>query len=278
MRRIPGLSLVAAAVLLAGCAEEQRPIKVAKRVETQAAAAKPVEIPAMTAPAASDPAAAAVIRAALQAHTGGRPELLEKFKAPMSVKREGQMWNAGPYPMAVKWEAALAWPDRYRYTMLLPSGDTLLLAAAGDKVWRFMGGQRLDLAGEEAKDVRESSSAEWLGFLFPLADPAARFAPAENTTVNEKPAVGVRVWAPKAVDAVLHFDAESKLLVQVSFNGREQGKDVVKQSVFLTHKPYHGVTLGDKTVLRVQGQNMYEWSTSVIELDAKIDPKTYEQP
>ena len=42
---------------------------------------KPVELPPMAAPAASDPAAAAVVAAALDAHTGGKRELLQRLKS-----------------------------------------------------------------------------------------------------------------------------------------------------------------------------------------------------
>lgn len=261
----------------AGCSETPRPIQAAKPLNDPSAADAPVDLPPMPAPSASDPAAASVIAAALAAHTGGKPDLLSQLKS-VSLTREGQGTAGGPTPTSLKWQVHAVWPDRIRYRMELPDKQIRILCLSGNGAWMSAAVEKQSMPAEVARQARADAAAEWLWLLFPLADPTTKFAPSAASVVNGKPATGVRVWATHVPDAVLHFDDATKLLVQITFEGREQGDRVLKQVVFLTHRPYGGVTLGDKVVVKMLGRTMFDWTTTALEPNATIDPKLFENP
>ena len=271
-----GLILVIGVAVGLGCSEKQREIDEAKPIPS-AASDKPVELPPMTAPDKFDPAAKAIVEDAIKAHTNGKPELLQKLKS-VEYSRDGQALAGGQLAISSKWLIHAAWPNRIRFHLEMPDRPINILCRNGDKVWQSSGGNKFEPPDDFARDFRLDATSEWLGLLFPLTEPSTVLATAPDSLANNRPAVGVRVWASGVTDAILHFDQETKLLVRMTFEGRESRRKVTKEIQILSHKTFHGLTLSDKMILKADGNVLAEWNTTALDFRPTIDPKVFENP
>lgn len=278
MRRmwgVAGIMAIGTAVGL-GCSNDPPPIQHAKAVPGSNTD-KPVELPPMTPPDKFDAAAKAIVDDAIKAHTGGKPELLQKLKS-VEYTREGQALAGGQLPISSKWLIHAAWPNRVRFHLEMSDRPINVLCRNGDKVWQSSGGTKFEPPDDFARDFRIDATSEWLWMLFPLTEPSTVLAMAPETTANTRPAVGVRIWANGVTDAILHFDKETKLLVRITFEGRESRRKVTKELAILTHKTFHGLTLPDKMILKADGTVLAEWNTTALDFRPTIDAKVFENP
>lgn len=279
MRRLlwgVGLLLGIGVAIGLGCSDNQRTIQEAKPIDS-GPTDKPVELPPMSAPDKSDPAAKALVDDAIKAHTNGKPELLQKLKS-VEYTREGQALAGGQLPITSKWLIHAVWPNRVRFHLEMPDRPIGILCRDGDKVWQASGGVKMDPPADFANDFRIDATSEWLWMLFPLTEPSTVVATAAETVANDRPALGVRVWASGVTDAILHFDKETKLLVRMTFEGRESRRKVTKEIVISSHKTFHGLTLPDKMILKADGNVLAEWNTTAFDLRPTIDAKVFENP
>lgn len=266
------------AVMLAavGCSEKQRPITEAKPVAVDPVE-KPVDVPAGTAPAASDPAAKAILTAALNAHTGNKPWLVDGLKS-VKFQLRGSV-IAAPDEIATN-ETQCRWPSDYSAKWAIGVKPPFLPGRSGTVVWT-----RLDeitpktlAVGDMAKAISVDSSAEWYWLLVGIADPDLIAAPAPAITIVGKPADGVAVWSKHLPTAVIHFDREKKLMSRVTYRGREGNRDVVKEIGAFSHEAYNGVRLIDKRIIRGDGVRLAEWQIEKIEFPAKFPDKLFDGP
>jgi hypothetical protein len=262
----------------AGCGDGTRAISTAKPVEEGRQEKAAVELTPEKKPDKSDPAAEAVVKAALDAHTGKKFELLQKLKS-VRLVREGQVTMGGTSQVKQTWELYAGWPDRFRVKAEMPGPQVATLAWAGGGGWRHaVGVGKVVMSDKEVQDFRTDVTGEWLTLLFPLAEPETVVAPAPELKVNDRPAAGVRVWHPALSDAVLHFDKETKLLALVTYDGRESGQKVTKEVLVLGHGEFAGVTLPSKTVQKSNGKQLAEWTMTALEPKPQLDPKLFEEP
>jgi len=271
-----GLILVIGAAVGLGCSNDPPPIREAKPING-GSSDKPVELPTMTPPDKFDPAAKAIVDEAIKAHTNGQPELLQKLKS-VEYSRDGQALAGGQLPISSKWLIHAAWPNRIRFHLEMPDRPINILCRTGDKVWQSSGGTKFDPQDDFARDFRVDATSEWLWMLFPLTESSTVLATAPETNANTRPAVGVRVWAHGVTDAILHFDKETKLLVRLTFEGRESRRKVTKEILITSHKTFHGLTLPDKMILKADGNVLAEWNTTALDFRPTIDPKVFENP
>jgi hypothetical protein len=266
------------AVAMVGCDGNPQTIATARPVSGGDANKSAVQITPGQAPEKSDPKAAELITAAVAAHAGGKPERLQQFKTVRYV-REGTVRAGGLAPADQKWEVHAGWPDRFRVRAEMPGPQVVTLAWTGKAGWRHAAGSpKIPMTEQEVGDFRVEVSGEWLLFLFPLTDSGAVVAPAEDAKVNDKPAVGVRVWHPALSDAVLHFDPETKLLVRLVYDGRETGQKVTKEVLVLGHREFAGVKLPERTVYKSNGAEFADWRLTAAEPLDKLDAKLFEEP
>ncbi|MFO0850836.1 MAG: hypothetical protein U0871_20110 [Gemmataceae bacterium] len=280
-RRVAGpvaCGVLAAAV--AGCSDTPREIVEAKPVQTETVDPVP-DLSPVKPPEKTDPAARAVVDAAVAAHTGGKPAALNAFKAGFTVSRTGTVKNQGPSLNPQTWAILAAWPDRMRVTATLPTFQVIFCRDAAF-LWQHSNipgsGGLKPMDDGPAEDFRREMTGEWLPVLFPLLDPAAVLAVADPLPTGGKRTVGVRVWHPHLTDVIVYFDAESKLLVRVAYAGRENQVPVTKEIIALSHKPFAGVQLPERTVVKGAGRELAEWTVTTIEPVAVIDPKKFREP
>ena len=96
--------------------------------------------------------------------------------------------------------------------------------------------------------------------------------------MNGKPATTVQVWKPGMTAATVSFDKESKLLVKVTYEGRESEKPVTKEVTFLSHKEIDGIKYGDASTLKTDGTLFFDGHLTRLETPPSIDPKLFKDP
>lgn len=269
---------MAVAAVAVGCDGPPQTIATAKPVSTGDTNKSAVQIAPGKAPEKSDPKAVELVADAVAAHTGGKPELLRKFKAVRYV-REGKVSAGGLAPADQRWEVHAGWPDRFRVRAEMPGPQVVTLAWTGKAGWRHAAALgRVPMTEQEVGDFRIEVTGEWLLLLFPLTESGAVVAPAEDAKVGDKPAAGVRVWHPVLSDAVLHFDQQTKLLVRLTYDGRETGQKVTKEVLVRSHKDIAGVKLPDWTIYKSNGTEFADWRLTAAEPMGTLDAKLFEEP
>lgn len=230
-------------------------------------------------PAATDPAGKAVIDKAVAAHTGGRPELLEKAKVHRSAGKSQLFLAQGEAEGTRAVEAV--WPDFYAQTVessnpaAIPPGRFVV---SGPQRWFVPKGQpAVSIDPIRAQEpVTDQFVVDWVSKLVPLADPAVKFGPPRAGTANGLTTTVVRCVppAPPALDC--HFDTGTGLLVQVEYEARPDGRPLAKVVRFLDHKPTAGLVLPSRYEA-VHGGRLVERSEfQSYEFPDRIDPKAFQ--
>jgi hypothetical protein len=273
-----GTLLAAGLAAAAGCSDKPRPIREAKEVRQSGADAS-VDLPTEAAPATSDPAAAKVVADAIAAHTGGRPDRLDKLRS-VDLTRTGTILALDPPPKTT-WRIRAAWPDRYRMDVEMADGPKLVFTRVGDTGWRAAlapGATKEVLSAVNLKGVIADATYEWLALLAPLADSGLIVAPAPDATFGGRPAAGVRLGGKTLPRAVAHFDKETKLLAHFAYEGNEAGSPIHKEVRVGGVREFHGVKLPDKLTIKMGGRPAAEWSVTTVEFPVELPAKLFEEP
>jgi len=266
--------------IVVGCSNSPPPIKVAAKVGGDTEDQEAPAISVVQKPEKSDPVSLAVVEAAVKAHTGGKPELLQLLKS-VTATREGLGSSNTIDRLAQRWRYHMIWPGKIRiHVDFLNSNDYATFAVSGDTFWIAATKTPTKQVADAklAADMILDMSAEWFLLLFPLTEPTTIFAPAQDGFPNGKPATGVRVWAKGITDAVLYFDKETKLLGQVRFDGREAALKVTKDVLVFVNKPFAGVLLPERIEVRSNGRYIFDWTQTEFLANQSIDPKVFENP
>jgi hypothetical protein len=260
--------------LLVGCGPSAPPpIRGAERVKGVEQAKPNVELPSGPTPTATDPAAKAVVDAALKAHTGGRVGTLDALRTARKVVAGTLEGPNGR--IANEWTFTWQWPDKMRVGIRIAGQPPAGIRRVGHSAWMTVAGNpEQPITEPNLSGTKAESFAECLLVLVPLADPRAVFTPAGDLTVRDRKAVGVRVSGPDWPGALCHFDAETNKLAQVSYQGHEGGP-TTKEVVVLTDKAFGGVTVPERLALRWNGREVGEWTVKELTFPA-TDPKAFE--
>ena len=275
---VRGWWLAAGAFAAAGCSDKPRPIREAKEVRQPGADAT-VELPKDAPPTQSDPAALKVVADAVAAHTGGRPDRLDKLRS-VDLTRTGSILALDP-PRQTTWRIRATWPDRYRMDVDMTDSPRWVFTRVGDTGWKVglvPGGSKEVLTGANLKGFITDASYEWLALLAPLADPGLVVAPAPDATFGGRPAAGVQLSGKSLPRAVAHFDKDTKLLVHFAYEGYEAGATVLKEVRVGGVREVNGVKLPDKLTIKMGGRPAAEWSVTTVEFPVDLPAKLFEEP
>lgn len=291
MTRRAAVAVLVGSVLAVGCDPEPPPVIEAKKKEAEKADQFELQPPPR--PAQSEPAAAALLKEAMDAHTGGKPEQLDRFKS-VAYTRTGKMEAPGGLVEST-WTFDLAWPDKFRlrtelklakdgaaYTQL----DTFALTPAG--AWQARAEtqsgqqpaekrQRMPMDAEFTRTLKAQMNEDATLFLFPLADPATVVSRGPDEMLNGVAVVGLHVWTPALEYALLSFDKKTKLLARVVYTGREMATNVVKEVVVTENQVFDGVKLPVKLTVKANRQNKGDWQKLTV-TPGPIDPKVFDTP
>jgi hypothetical protein len=274
-----------------GCDSDPPPVIEVKKKEE--AKADQFELKPPVKPAKSEPAAATLLKEALDAHTGGKPDRLDRYKS-VAYTRTGVMETPGGNVQS-SWTFDLVWPDRYRLRTKLELAkdgaaftqlDTFALTPAG--AWQARAEvqsgqqpaekrQRMAMDAEFARTLKAQMSEDAVLFLFPLADPATVVSRGPDETLNGVAVVGLHVWTPALEYALVSFDTKTKLLARVVYSGREMATSVVKEVVVTDNQEFDGVKLPVKLTVKANRQNKGDWQKLTV-TPGPIDPKVFDTP
>jgi hypothetical protein len=270
------VSSAAVLFVFGGGCDSPREIQEAKPVGN--GETKPPILTADKAPDKSDPAALAVVKDAILGHTGGKPELLQTLRN-TTFKRSGHAVGGGGGQLKQSWTVHAGWPDRFRVKMELEGPIVLTLAWGPGGGWQHQAGQeKIFLPAQGVRDFKIDVTGEWLGLIFPLAEPGLIVAPAPDQTFNNRLATGIRVWHPELSDAVVHFDKESKLLAGITYDGRESGRKVTKEVTVLSVRLYSGIQLPERIVVRSNNNVLFEWTMTSLDPMPNLDSNLFVDP
>jgi hypothetical protein len=268
--------------LVVGCDTDPRPVNEAKKIEEP----KPqqVELKPPAKPAQSDPAAAQLLKEVINAHTGGKLELLEKLKA-CSYIRTGTLEAAGGRWPAT-WQVDLVWPDRFRVRSELQMGATVHMTFSRSPAgaWRFppevpTGKPEKQLFDAEySRTLTAQFHEDSVNLLFPLVDPKTVTIRAADETIHGQELLGLHVWTPALDYALLGFDKKTKLLTRIVYHGREEIRNVVKEVVVTEHQEFSGVKLASKLYVKANGRTLADWTKLAVTTGVAIDPKVVDNP
>ena len=272
---------------LAGCKPEPPTLRTAKPTELPSAGILELKPPAK--PAESPADARKKLDAMLAAHTGGKPELLQKQKV-CSFTRTGVLFANGQ-AHATTQTVDSSWPDRFKHSTeittetvgftsvgLSPDGNWIsqVNRRFGDPLPQPVPKQKLteDLLVTARRQMQEDACF----LLFPLADPLTRVLLADDTKLGEKDCYGLHVWTPALDYALLHVEKKSNTLVRIAFTGHENGRDVLKELLIEDAQDFGGVKLGAKVYVRVAGIELAEWRSLKVTAGKAFDPKHFDGP
>lgn len=266
-----GLTLIAG-ILAAGCSTAPPPIREAAPVASEKLVQAAFSPPAK--PAASDPAAAKLVAAALAAHTGNDPAKLAKLKA-VSLRRTAVATGADGVRGTLDWRGDLLAPDRIRVEARQLAGTTVItLDARGASLSQMTpgGAVKQEIKDERLRDCRSQRSEEEFMLVYPLADPSTVAAPAPDETINGSAAAGAYVWTPALAPALVHFDKATGRIVRVVYRGWENTTELQKEITVRGHAQFDGVWLPTRFELRTNGKLFMEVEEQKFELGKSFPP------
>jgi hypothetical protein len=225
--------------------------------------------------------ARAVIDKAVKA--AGGADKLDKLKAE-TFKSKGKFYGLGE---GIDYTAdyAVQPPDKFRIKMEGEVGGnkfTFIQVVNGDKGWRKVNDDTMDLSKEEVAEVREELYADEVERLAPLLKGKGfELSSLGEAKVGGKPAVGVRVTHKGQRDVSLYFDKTSGLLVKSERTVKDLmagGTEVKQETLFSGYKDVDGVQYPTKLVISRDGKKYVEAEVSDIKPGAKIGEDVFAKP
>lgn len=272
------LTLLVALLFLVGCTDPPAPVAAKKIDDTEP---KLIEIPDKEAPAQSEPAAKAIVDAAIAAHTEGKPGAIEAWKSFLLV-RTGTIRTNTREIVTQTWTIQASWPDGYKLQADVGGGVGIIVAMQGLVGRRCMisGAQKSPVETLEptgADDFIKDTAGEWVWSLYPLMQPETKLTSYEPTLFQGRKLVGVRIFHPRFVPVVAYFDPETKLLAGVTYQGRENAVRVLKENFAIDMRSFAGFKFPGRLVVNANGVQLAEWNVTKME-PATFDAKFFETP
>jgi hypothetical protein len=150
----------------------------------------------------------------------------------------------------------------------------------GDKGWRKMGDNVMELADQELKTERDNNHAHWITQLTPLKDKAYTLAPLKEIMVDNKPAVGFNVTRQGYGEVKMYFDKQTNLLVKSEFQAFDmQSGGEVKQEVFYSdYKDVQGMKMPMKSLIKRNGEDFVNSEITEVKRTEKLEDKLFQAP
>jgi hypothetical protein len=224
--------------------------------------------------------AKAVIEKAIKA-LGGEEKLNKALKG-STWKTKGTlsiMGNDNPISM----ESTLAGLDNYRnkfkgeFNGMEIEGVTVL---NGDKGARSFAGNDMELdkdgLASEKRNVYLSAIAS---LVVPANGKGFKCEAAGEEKVDNKAAVVLKITGPDGKDCKMFFDKETGLPVrQVAKVNNFMMMEVTQEVTFSNYKDMDGIKKAAKTIIKHDGEKLFDMETSDFKIVDKVDTKIFEKP
>jgi len=261
---------------LVGCAEDKGIPERPPDSEVKPRASSPEAVK----PDKEDPAARAIVEKAIAAHTGGKPERLEKFKTHHIVMKGRMVSPEDRSFVNMGIETWSAWPDQF--AIRFDKGDQTALSWA---VTPNGGYQRQDartVVPMSPADTRvihhDCAVLAWGGTIAALANPGAMYHHPGTSTLDDRSFRTVRCYVPGQPEWTLWFDEKTGLLDRIFYQGLEGSILKAKSLVLGNYAEEHGVKLPKQISLTIGGTPYFQMKVESLETPEKLEPKTFTEP
>jgi hypothetical protein len=136
----------------------------------------------------------------------------------------------------------------------------------------------VEVGKEELSDLQEEGYMWWVLTLVPLKDKAFELTTLPDTTVDNRPAAGLKVSSKGHEDIKLYFDRDRGLLVKAERKGKEVGLPVDKAYQFSDYKTFDGVQLPTKYVEFTNGKKFLEVTSITYQFPTRVEESTFAKP
>ena len=199
----------------------------------------------------------------------------------MVVTEKGTVNQGGKSTPGVR-ESHIVWPSHYLAQFTLgekPGTVTVTLCTNGDQGWRSSTGTPPgDLSIAELNEMRIDIYALWVCSLLFLKEGGTKFTAIPDAKVEGVTCKGLLINRRGYPDISLYFDSEKYLLRKASYKGRELGVAKQKELFFSDHKETGGLMLPTKSALRLDGKEVFTWTSIEYTFPDSIDKKKFAKP
>lgn len=182
---------------------------------------------------------------------------------------DAQYWFAAPDKMAFKMKANFGGMD-----------VELTAGTDGKTAWEKMGDMIREMEKDKAEEFQHTVYAMYVSSLVPLTEKGFTLNALEETKVEGKPAVGVKVSKKGKRDVSLYFDKESNLLVKSVTRTFDEfvKKEVTQEVLFSGYRDMDGAKVFDRLTIRREGMPFIEETMSAQRALEKADEKMFKMP
>jgi hypothetical protein len=222
--------------------------------------------------------AAAIVERAIRA-TAGSEDRLAKRKYCIRTDQGQMILPSGTVPATR--EGLMHLPDQLKWTGALgPPGQQqpFTIALDGLKGWTNLNGVRGDMSQSQYEVVQDEAYFLWVASLLPLKSKAVTLTGLKDSSVDGRPAAGVKVDARGRPAVQLYFDKANGLPVKGVFTVRENSTDVTREMLFSDFREFEGFRLPTKLVTSQFGRKIEEWTVERYRFPDKIDAAVFAKP
>jgi hypothetical protein len=270
-------SLVVAAVLV-GCGPAKEYPSAPPREEV------PREQPEV-APTTSQPAARTAFDKAVNAYTGGKPELLARGKVSRVTARGSGFFPAGNQKDWVPTVRHLqtVWPDRVQWTYDMKGNlnKPVTTWIRRPHVWLKDGTEMKDVPNPAAMErvaLADVYAQHWLPLMLPALEPKAVVYDLQQAALAGNPVQTLKISLPEMPVYELTFDAKSHRLVRVEFTLSDYGQRIKTVVNLGDHKLTEGLLLPHGIESSRNGEPVEQWAVDRWEFPASIDEGEFSPP
>jgi len=150
-------------------------------------------------------------------------------------------------------------------------------AVSGDTQWLTTNGEKEQMSPAEFAEERERMHADWVATLRPLLDRSIPLAPAGETKIDGRTAVGIVVEMKGHRPVKVFFDKEKGLLLKSEFRERdvETGRESTREEFYGGHREFAGLMYHTRTKTRKDGQPYSESERSNIKPMRHLDDSLF---
>jgi hypothetical protein len=183
----------------------------------------------------------------------------------------------------MKMETVAKGVDRYRRESEVETDQgtrKFVMVLAGDKGWMKFGDEPREMEGDMLANWRRNAYLEILPMtLVPLKGKGYKLEAAGESTVDDKPAVGVTVTGPDDKDGTLVFDKDSGLPVKVVARvAGFQGNEFTQETTFKDYKDFDGIKKATKSESKRDGEDFAMSEVTEFKVLDKVEDKTFSEP
>jgi hypothetical protein len=213
-----------------------------------------------------------IVTRAITAHGG--TENLQKYPASIA-KTKGKLFD-----LDYSAETAIQLPDRSR-TVAESKLGKFTQVLNGDKGWIKVGELSKECNKEELAEMKEQLNAQRIARLTVLTDKDYKLSPLGEESIDDRPAIGVRVEHKGFRDVCLYFDKENGLLLKTQTHIKDPlrgGEEITSDTLYADYKDVEGVMTAHKITILFDGKVYTEGEVTEVKLADKLEDSMFDRP